>query len=69
MTTPDPHLPAVAAVERRAAGADETARANRRWWDAAEPEYYAEHGAFSATTASCGALSGWTSRTPGCSAT
>jgi SAM-dependent methyltransferase len=46
MTTPDPHLPAVAAVERRAAGADETVRANRRWWDAAEPEYYAEHGAF-----------------------
>ena len=46
MTAPDPHLPAVAAVERRTAGADETARANRRWWDAAEPEYYAEHGAF-----------------------
>jgi SAM-dependent methyltransferase len=36
----------VAAAVRRAAGADETARANRRWWDAEAPSYYAEHGGF-----------------------
>ena len=33
-------------VERRAADSQETARANRRWWDAQSPQYYAEHGAF-----------------------
>lgn len=33
-------------VARRAAGADETAHANRRWWDGAADDYQAEHGAF-----------------------
>ncbi|WP_426566949.1 class I SAM-dependent methyltransferase [Angustibacter sp. McL0619] len=33
-------------VRRRAADLAETAEANRRWWDAEAPEYYAEHGAF-----------------------
>jgi SAM-dependent methyltransferase len=31
---------------RRAAGAAETATANRTWWDAEAVDYYAEHGAF-----------------------
>jgi SAM-dependent methyltransferase len=33
-------------VGRRAVGADETARANRRWWDDAADDYQAEHGEF-----------------------
>ncbi len=33
-------------VERRPAGAVETTRANRGWWDAAAAGYQAEHGAF-----------------------
>jgi SAM-dependent methyltransferase len=37
--------PAAGGVERRPADADESARANRRWWDAAAPAYLAEHGA------------------------
>ncbi len=37
--------PAAGAVDRRPAGAAESARANRRWWDAAAPAYLAEHGA------------------------
>lgn len=36
--------PAAGGVTRRPAGADESARANRRWWDAAAPAYLAEHG-------------------------
>jgi SAM-dependent methyltransferase len=36
--------PAAGGVARRPAGADESARANRRWWDAAAPAYLAEHG-------------------------
>jgi SAM-dependent methyltransferase len=36
----------VAPVSRRSLGADESARANRAWWDAEAPEYLAEHGAF-----------------------
>ena len=36
--------PAAGQVARRAAGAAESARANRRWWDAAAPAYLAEHG-------------------------
>lgn len=41
------HRPAaVAGVDRRPAGAAETAAANRRWWDAEAPGYYAEHGSF-----------------------
>ena len=37
--------PAAGGVARRPAGQDESARANRRWWDAAAPAYLAEHGA------------------------
>jgi SAM-dependent methyltransferase len=33
-------------VGRRAVGADETAQANRRWWDDAADDYQAEHGEF-----------------------
>ncbi|MDQ6874435.1 MAG: class I SAM-dependent methyltransferase [Actinomycetota bacterium] len=33
-------------VARRAAGAAESVRANRRWWDAAADGYHVEHGAF-----------------------
>jgi SAM-dependent methyltransferase len=36
--------PAASGVARRDAGAAESARANRRWWDAAAPAYLAEHG-------------------------
>lgn len=37
--------PAAGGVTRRCVGAAESARANRRWWDAAAPAYLAEHGA------------------------
>ena len=40
----DDGYPAAGGVTRRPAGADESARANRRWWDAAAPAYLAEHG-------------------------
>ena len=33
-------------VAHRPAGPLESARANRRWWDAEAPSYYAEHGGF-----------------------
>jgi SAM-dependent methyltransferase len=36
--------PAAGGVTRRPAGQAESARANRRWWDAAAPAYLAEHG-------------------------
>ena len=36
--------PAAGGVTRRPADAAESARANRRWWDAAAPAYLAEHG-------------------------
>ena len=36
--------PAAGGVDRRAAGAQESVRVNRRWWDAAAPAYLAEHG-------------------------
>jgi SAM-dependent methyltransferase len=36
--------PAAGGVARRPAGQAESARANRRWWDAAAPAYLAEHG-------------------------
>jgi SAM-dependent methyltransferase len=36
--------PAAGGVARRPAGAEESSRANRRWWDAAAPAYLAEHG-------------------------
>lgn len=35
-----------AQVSRRQAGAEETAAANRSWWDAEAGDYYAEHGTF-----------------------
>src|SRR5688500_14980397 len=35
--------PAAGGVARRPAGAEESSRANRRWWDAAAPAYLAEH--------------------------
>jgi SAM-dependent methyltransferase len=35
-----------AQVSRRMAGDEETAAANRSWWDAEAGEYYTEHGAF-----------------------
>jgi SAM-dependent methyltransferase len=37
--------PAAGGVARRPVGQDESARANRRWWDAAAPAYLVEHGA------------------------
>jgi SAM-dependent methyltransferase len=40
---PDTRRPAVGVVHRDA-GAAESARANRRWWDGEAPAYYAEHG-------------------------
>ena len=39
-------LSGFAQVSRRMAGAEETAAANRSWWDAEAGDYYAEHGAF-----------------------
>jgi SAM-dependent methyltransferase len=36
--------PVAGGVARRPAGAEESVRANRRWWDAAAPAYLAEHG-------------------------
>jgi SAM-dependent methyltransferase len=36
--------PAAGGVARRPAGPEESARANRDWWDAAAPAYLAEHG-------------------------
>ncbi len=43
---PQPARPPVAGVERRPADVPETRRANRTWWDAEAPAYYAEHGGF-----------------------
>lgn len=43
----DPTAPA--GVGRRTADAAQTARANRRWWDAEADEYHREHGAFLGT--------------------
>ena len=40
----DDGYPAAGGVARRPAGEQESARANRRWWDAAAPAYLAEHG-------------------------
>jgi SAM-dependent methyltransferase len=47
MAENDPPRPV--GVARRSAGAAETARANRRWWDAEADDYHAEHGAFLGT--------------------
>src|SRR3712207_8073599 len=40
----DDGYPAPSGIARRPAGAAESVRANRRWWDAAAPAYLAEHG-------------------------
>lgn len=43
MTSPESNAPE--GVAHRDAGPEESARANRSWWDANAQEYYAEHGA------------------------
>ena len=43
---PQPTRAPVAGVQRRPADVRETRRANRTWWDAEAPGYYAEHGGF-----------------------
>ena len=48
-----------AQVSRREAGADETAAANRSWWDAEAGEYYAEHGTFLGDTEFVWCPEGW----------
>lgn len=45
MTSPSNPAPA-SAVAHREAGAAESARANRNWWDGEARTYYAEHGAY-----------------------
>jgi SAM-dependent methyltransferase len=45
LTLAEDGYPAPGGVTRRPAGPAESARANRRWWDAAAPAYLAEHGA------------------------
>jgi SAM-dependent methyltransferase len=47
-------------VGRRPAGADETASANRTWWDAEAAGYYAEHGSFLGDDAFVWGPEGWT---------
>lgn len=42
MTSPQSNAPS--AVAHRDAGPEESARANRSWWDANAADYYAEHG-------------------------
>lgn len=37
-------LPPLASIGRRESGVEESARANRRWWDHAAADYQAEHG-------------------------
>ncbi|MBB6174129.1 SAM-dependent methyltransferase [Nocardiopsis mwathae] len=44
--TDDLTTSSIARVARRAAGADESARASRIWWEGAADEYQAEHGGF-----------------------
>ncbi len=41
-----PDRPQLSGVGRREAGAAETVRANRGWWDADADDYHTEHGAF-----------------------
>jgi SAM-dependent methyltransferase len=48
-----------AQVSRRDAGVEETAAANRSWWDAEAGEYYAEHGAFLGDAAFVWGPEGW----------
>jgi len=48
-----------AQVSRREAGAEETAVANRSWWDAEAGGYYAEHGTFLGDTELVWGPEGW----------
>lgn len=56
MSTP----PSPDRVTRRAAGHDETVRADRAWWDAEAEDYYAEHGGFLRDTELVWGPEGWT---------
>jgi ubiquinone/menaquinone biosynthesis C-methylase UbiE len=47
-------------VERRASPSEETAGANRRWWDDEAATYYAEHGAFLGDSSFVWGPEGWT---------
>lgn len=47
-------------VERRTSPGAETAAANRRWWDDAATDYYAEHGSFLGDTGFVWGPEGWT---------
>lgn len=47
-------------IARRPSHVAETARANRRWWDAEATDYYTEHGAFLGDTAFVWGPEGWT---------
>lgn len=48
-----------AQVSRRSAATEETAAANRSWWDAEAQEYYHEHGAFLGDTDFVWGPEGW----------
>ena len=43
---PNEPSPSAVGVARREVGADDTVRANRRWWDRDADDYHAEHGRF-----------------------
>lgn len=47
-------------VERRPSPVDETARANRAWWDSEAGEYYDEHGSFLGDAEFVWGPEGWT---------
>jgi SAM-dependent methyltransferase len=47
-------------VGRHDVGTEETARANRRWWDGEADDYYAEHGAFLGDREFVWGPEGWT---------
>jgi SAM-dependent methyltransferase len=52
--------PVVSEAGRRPVGADETASANRSWWDAEAPGYHEEHGAFLGDAGFVWGPEGWT---------
>lgn len=58
VSTPPP--PSPDQVSRRAAGHDESVRADRAWWDAEAEAYYREHGAFLGDTELVWGPEGWT---------
>lgn len=47
-------------AERRPSQVEETARANRRWWDSEAADYYAEHGSFLGDAGFVWGPEGWT---------